>query len=1292
MTVYYVSPTGNDGNGGTSPNNALRTIQKGIDKAQAGDVVNVRAGNYSERLVSKRNGTSNARITIQAFESESVTVNSISGDPYQILNISHNYLTFKNLKIRHGHRRKGHMGAWVQVPGDHCELIGLNLVASEDYRAWITNSNGDRTNGDRGIQLGGTHNLVSGCYIEALVHGVQFLSEARYSTVQDTKIKNCGMNNVTVNDTKAEIAHNKVSNCVLDGSYVSDNVQFMRDFAYSASERRLDNKGFVIEKSILAHAGENAIDLKSAQYVVIQDNIIFGSLGSNDGPLADQGWNTYAYGSIHRGSYTVCRDVIIRNNIIFDSAPGLQLFDGFYAYNNTVVNCKRDYSGNPGNEAVNIRKAAGAMSGWADKNLPTGLRNNIIVGNVYEVKWDDGRALDIDYNIYADSSRWMLSNNSYTSFSAWKNALQNKTTISGNDAHSFLVDSVSDLFLNADEDTLFTDSYDFSLNPGGAAIGKGAHLTLTNGSGSGRTLSVDNAKWFTDGLGAIPGDKIRVGNSNVKITAVDYNNNKITIDQDISWNNNAPVYYAANGANPNIGASRGAVASPPDELRAEFTLSAGAASGQKPLTVTFNSDASTSQHGISAYAWDFGDGSTASQPNPTHTYQNVGEYSVSLKITDTQGAQDTETKPNFIIVSAAPPPPSTGRVINGLQVLYRFEEGSGTAINDVSNIGSPLNLSIKNESDIVWLDKGLHVRRPTIISSGVAAQKVINACKASNEITIEAWLKPNNILQDGPARIAGISFDHMRRNFTMAQGGNPNTSPSSFYNYRLRTTDRDQNGLPPVETPPGSLERALQHVVYTRKANGQVKVYIDNVVVKSATVTGNFSNWDTSYPLTLANERTGGRAWVGEMHLVAVFDRALTAQDVAQNFSAGAHPDSAPNLVADFTVSAGSNNGVAPLTATFDASSSQGDNEIDAYVWDFGDGEVGSGQVVTHTYESAGSYSVKLTITDTTGATAEHEKQNFVTVTVPEPPGDGRVEAGLQVLYTFLEGDGATVHDVSGVGVPLNLKVSDETAVKWLPTGLSIKKSAVIKSDQPARKVIDAVRQSEEITVEAWLRTSLTEQQGPARIVSVSLDTHSRYVTLAQGLWGSQPGNLFDVRLRREQGYPGGTPSFSTNPGTVTDELIHVVFTRNAGGAAKIYLGGELHKSMQMSGSLHDTWNSGYFDLILGNELTGNRPWYGELYLVAMYAKALTAAQVAQNYNAGLPIIPTVPVTFRRFVLVRPGYGSGSDNADKIAFGAQYPDLQCALIWEGAAEFDMLEDIQAVTTKYDDAELVWIDE
>ena len=77
--------------------------------------------------------------------------------------------------------------------------------------------------------------------------------------------------------------------------------------------------------------------------------------------------------------------------------------------------------------------------------------------------------------------------------------------------------------------------------------------------------------------------------------------------------------------------------------------------------------------------------------------------------------------------------------------------------------------------------------------------------------------------------------------------------------------------------------------------------------------------------------------------------------------------------------------GTAPLTVAFDASASIDLEGISSYTWSFGDGASGTGRTVSHVYNSAGTYPVVLTVTDTSGATAKSEATITVDAALPAP-------------------------------------------------------------------------------------------------------------------------------------------------------------------------------------------------------------------------------------------------------------------------------------------------------------------
>jgi len=75
-------------------------------------------------------------------------------------------------------------------------------------------------------------------------------------------------------------------------------------------------------------------------------------------------------------------------------------------------------------------------------------------------------------------------------------------------------------------------------------------------------------------------------------------------------------------------------------------FSAEPVSGYVPLEVGFTN---LTMGEFESLLWDFGDGSTSTQTNPTHEYQSIGLYSVSLTAYNSHG-YDTETKFDYIEV------------------------------------------------------------------------------------------------------------------------------------------------------------------------------------------------------------------------------------------------------------------------------------------------------------------------------------------------------------------------------------------------------------------------------------------------------------------------------------------------------------------------------------------------------------------------------------------------------------------------------------------------------------------
>ncbi|MBC8326263.1 MAG: DUF1592 domain-containing protein [Verrucomicrobia subdivision 3 bacterium] len=220
-----------------------------------------------------------------------------------------------------------------------------------------------------------------------------------------------------------------------------------------------------------------------------------------------------------------------------------------------------------------------------------------------------------------------------------------------------------------------------------------------------------------------------------------------------------------------------------------------------------------------------------------------------------------------------------------------------------------------------------------------------------------------------------------------------------------------------------------------------------------------------------------------------------------------------------------------------------------------------------------------------------------------------RVASGLVVFYDFGSAQGAVVRDRSGVKPAVDLQIAALQNVQRAKGSLEISKGTVIRSAQPPARLINALKRSGEITIEAWLQPANTTQDGPARIITLSRDTSERNFTLGQ------EKNLFDVRLRTSRSSNNGIPSTATPARSLAARLTHVVFTRDRAGRTTIFLDGKRRADQTIAGNFAN-WNNGY-TLALGNELSNERPWRGTFHLVAIYDRSLSSTEVTQNFQAG---------------------------------------------------------------------------
>lgn len=76
--------------------------------------------------------------------------------------------------------------------------------------------------------------------------------------------------------------------------------------------------------------------------------------------------------------------------------------------------------------------------------------------------------------------------------------------------------------------------------------------------------------------------------------------------------------------------------------------------GCLPVGITFNDESTISQGNITAWAWDFGNGSTSTQPTGFQVYTTPGEFTVSLIVTSDRGCKDTLTIDSLLSIYPYP--------------------------------------------------------------------------------------------------------------------------------------------------------------------------------------------------------------------------------------------------------------------------------------------------------------------------------------------------------------------------------------------------------------------------------------------------------------------------------------------------------------------------------------------------------------------------------------------------------------------------------------------------------------
>lgn len=459
------------------------------------------------------------------------------------------------------------------------------------------------------------------------------------------------------------------------------------------------------------------------------------------------------------------------------------------------------------------------------------------------------------------------------------------------------------------------------------------------------------------------------------------------------------------------------------------------------LSVAFDASASTTTDGatLASYAWTFGDGATSTEAAPTHTFPAAGEYTVSLTVTDSEGAVSTPATSQVTATHQAPTAGFTSTATgltatfdatsstaaDGAALTYAWDFGDGSTGSGVSP-SHPYAETGTYSVTLTVSDSLGAISEPVVKSISVAAQNFVAQDDFERQSGSGWGTAPVGGVWTGAA---GLSVETGTGRITMnpgqtrssmlsgvnagdlnvtaqvsvnkvANGGgvhfNLLTHKSAAGDYRAKLRISSTGAVTvSLARQLGTTETQLVSKAltgYTQTANAELLMRLETVTVSGVTAL-RLKVWPAggSEPaewFVTASDTAAELQGAGQIGVLSYLSGSTTNAPVVvavDNVTAIGPAVDPPHAdpVATFTASA------TDLAVAFDSSGSAASDgaTIAAYAWSFGDGSTSAEANPTHTYAAAGTYPVTLTVTDSEGSASAAFAGN-VTVTAPPVAGD----------------------------------------------------------------------------------------------------------------------------------------------------------------------------------------------------------------------------------------------------------------------------------------------------------------